>query len=71
MDISNNIISCLIVQLLRNVKIGDNCLIGLGSVIMGPCSIGNNVKIGGNTVCNFDVADYKTVIGVKGHILMK
>lgn len=51
------------------VVIGDNCLLGAGAVILGPCTIGNNVKIGANTVVNFDVPDNSTVVGVKGRII--
>lgn len=52
-----------------NVYIGDNVLIGAGSVIIGPCNIGSNVKIGANTVVNFDVPDNCTVVGMKGRII--
>lgn len=51
------------------VIIGDNCLIGAGAVILGPCRIGNNVKIGANTVVSFDVPENSVVVGVKGQII--
>lgn len=54
------------------IVVGDNVLIGCGSVIQGPCKIGNNVKIGANTFVNFDVPDGATVVGgSKGRIISK
>ena len=53
------------------IEIGNNVLIGCGSVIQGPCKIGNNVKIGANTFVNFDVPDNSVVVGAKGIILNK
>lgn len=34
----------------QRVVIGDNVFIGAGAKILGPCEIGNNVKIGANAV---------------------
>lgn len=35
----------------------------------GPIKIGNNVKIGANSVVLHEVEDYCTVVGVPGHIV--
>lgn len=52
------------------VRIGDNCLIGSGAVILGPCCIGNNSKIGANAVVCSDVPDDCTVIGAKSTVIL-
>jgi len=56
----------------KNVKIGDNCLIGHNSIIEKNVQIGNNCKIGSNTIIrNSIIKDNVTildncVIGKKG-----
>ena len=45
------------------VIIGDNVMIGAGAKIIGPCRIGNNVKIGANAVVAKDIPDNCTVVG--------
>ncbi len=42
--------------------IGDNCYIGAGAKIIGRVKVGNNVRIGANTVVYKDVPDNVTVI---------
>lgn len=65
--------NCIIMQNVTvgnaQVIIGDNVMLGAGCVVLGPCKIGNNVKIGANTFVNFDVPDNCTVVGVKGRII--
>ncbi len=52
------------------VIIGDNCFLGTGSVIQGPCVVGDNVRIGANTYVDFDIPNGSTVVGgCKGRIL--
>ena len=53
------------------VIVGNDCLIGAGTVILGPCKIGNKVKIGANTVVNYDIPDNCTAVGVKCTVLPK
>ncbi len=43
-------------------KIGDNCVIGAGAVIVGGITIGNNCNIGANCTVFKDVPDNTTVI---------
>ena len=38
-------------------------MIGSGAKIIGPCKIGNNVKIGANAVVAKDILDNCTVVG--------
>lgn len=47
----------------QRVIIGDDVMIGAGAKIIGPCVIGNNVKIGANAVVTKDVPDNCTVVG--------
>lgn len=43
--------------------LGDNCFLGCGSCILGPIHIGNNVKIGCNTVILKNLPDNSTAVG--------
>lgn len=51
------------------LKIGENCLIGAGAVLLGDIRIGNHVKVGANAVVLEDVPDYATVVGVPARIV--
>jgi len=51
--------------------IGDNCFIGAGAVIIGGVTIGNNVKIGANSVVTKDIPDNCTVVGAPARIVNK
>ena len=54
----------------RHPTLGNNVLIGTASTILGPISIGDNVKIGANTVIiNRNVPSNCTVIGTPGKII--
>jgi len=52
-------------------RIGDRVYIGTGVTIIGAIKIGNDVKIGANTVVTFDVPSGTTVVGMKGQIIEK
>jgi|TARA_Y100000310_G_scaffold139983_1_gene139330 serine O-acetyltransferase len=48
----------------RHPSIGDNVYIGMGATILGPITIGNNVKIGANTfIIMKNIPDNSTVVG--------
>lgn len=51
--------------------IGDNVIIGAGAKIIGPITIGNNVKIGSNCIVVQDIPDDATVVMQKPRIIMK
>lgn len=53
----------------NEIFIGENCLIGANSTIVGNVHIGNNAKIGANTFVDFDVPEGVTVVGYKGRII--
>lgn len=47
----------------EKVIIGDNVFIGAGAKIIGPCKIGNNVRICATAVVAKNIPDNCTVIG--------
>lgn len=46
----------------RHPTIGNNVMIGAGSIILGPINIGDNVKIGAGSIVVKDVKDNTTII---------
>ena len=42
----------------------NNVIIGSGAQVLGPVTIGNNSKIGSNSVVTKDVDDNKSVVGI-------
>ncbi len=55
----------------RHPTLKSNIIVGAGAKILGPITIGNNVKIGANAVILKDVSDNQTVVGVPGHLVDK
>lgn len=53
----------------RHPTLKNNIFVGSGSKVLGNITIGNNVKIGANSVVIKDVPDNKTVVGIPGKIL--
>jgi serine O-acetyltransferase len=54
----------------RHPTLGDNVLIGAHATLLGPIKVGNNAKIGAETVIiNCDVPDNSTVVGAPGKIV--
>ena len=51
--------------------IGDNCLIGANSVIIGKIKIGNNVKVGAGAIVVDSIPDNAIVVGPKARIIEK
>lgn len=52
-------------------KIGDNCYIGAGAVVIGDITVGNDAIIGANAVVNKDVPEGVVVAGVPAKIIKK
>lgn len=52
----------------RHPTIGNNCMVGSGSKLLGPIIIGNNVKVGANAVVLENVEDNTTVVGINRKI---
>jgi len=54
----------------RHPTIGDNVLIGTGATLLGPIKIGDNVKVGAETVVIMhDIPSNCTVVGAPGKIV--
>lgn len=53
----------------RHPTIGNNVMIGCGAKLLGNIKIGDNVKIGANSVILEDVPDNATVVGIPGKIV--
>jgi serine O-acetyltransferase len=54
----------------RHPTIGDNVMIGTGAILLGPITVGKNVRIGANTfILMRDIPDNTTVAGTPGRIV--
>ncbi len=54
----------------RHPTLGDNVVIGSGAKILGPFTVGDNSKIGSNSVVVKEVPPNSTVVGVPGRVVM-
>ena len=55
----------------RHPTLGNNIVVGTGAKLLGPISIGDNVKIGANSVVVRDVPPNSVVVGVPGRIISR
>lgn len=55
----------------RHPTLGDNVVVGTGAKILGPVKIGDNVRVGANSVVINDVPPNCVVVGVPGRIISK
>lgn len=55
----------------RHPTVGDNVIIGAGAKVLGPITIGENSKVGANSVVLKDVPPNSTVVGIPGKIINK
>lgn len=55
----------------RHPTIGDNVVIGSGSKVLGPFTVGENSKIGSNSVVVKEVDPNSTVVGIPGRSVTK
>lgn len=55
----------------RHPTLGNNVLIGAGAKILGAISLGDNVRVGANSVVIKDVPPCCTVIGIPGRIIQQ
>ncbi len=58
-------------QIKRHPTIGDNVVVGTGAKLLGPINIGENVRIGANSVVVNDVPSNSVVVGVPGKIITR
>jgi len=54
----------------RHPTLGNNVVVGSGAKILGPFTVGNNAKIGSNSVVVKEVSDNATVVGVPGRMVV-
>lgn len=53
----------------RHPTLGSNVLVGAGAKILGPIKLGDNVRVGANSVVNKNVPACCTVVGIPGRIV--
>ncbi len=53
----------------RHPTLGNNVLVGAGAKILGPIILGDNVRVGANSVVNKNVPPCCTVVGIPGRIV--
>lgn len=54
----------------RHPTIGDNVVIGSGAKVLGPFTVGENSKIGSNSVVVKEVPPNSSVVGIPGRVVM-
>ena len=54
----------------RHPTLGDNVVVGSGAKILGPFTVGDNAKIGSNSVVVKEVPPNATVVGVPGRMVL-
>lgn len=55
----------------RHPTIGNNVVIGSGAKVLGPFTVGENSKIGSNSVVVKEVPPNSTVVGIPGRVVTK
>ena len=53
----------------RHPTLGNNVVVGAGAKILGPVVIGDNARIGSNSVVTKDVPPDATVVGIPGRVI--
>ena len=55
----------------RHPTLKNGVVIGAGAKILGPITLGNNVRVGSNSVVVRSINDNETVVGIPGRIVKK
>jgi serine O-acetyltransferase len=53
----------------RHPTLGNNVVAGAGAKILGPIAIGDNVRVGANSVVVDEVPNNRTVVGIPGRVV--
>ena len=53
----------------RHPTLGSNIVVGAGAKLLGPITLGDNVKVGANSVVTMDIPSNSIVVGVPGRIV--
>lgn len=54
----------------RHPTLGNNVIIGSGAKVLGPFTVGNDSKIGSNSVVVKEVPENSTVVGIPGKVVI-
>jgi serine O-acetyltransferase len=54
----------------RHPTLADNVVIGSGSKILGPFTVGKGAKVGSNSVVVKEVPENATVVGIPGRVVI-
>lgn len=55
----------------RHPTLGKNVVVGAGAKVLGPITVGDNARIGANTVVLHDVPPGTVVVGVPGQVISR
>lgn len=55
----------------RHPTLGDGVVVGAGAKILGAITLGNQVRVGANSVVVSDVPAARTVVGIPGRIVLR
>ncbi|MFO8017837.1 MAG: serine O-acetyltransferase [Promethearchaeia archaeon] len=55
----------------RHPTLGNNVVVGTGAKLLGPITIGDNVRIGANSVVVKDIPSNSVVVGVPGRVISR
>ena len=55
----------------RHPTIGNNVVVGTGAKILGPITIGDNTRVGANSVVVSDIPSNSVVVGIPGKVVFR
>jgi serine O-acetyltransferase len=55
----------------RHPTLGDKVVVGSGAKVLGNIKIGDNVRVGANSVVLHDVPHNSTVVGIPGRVVRR
>jgi len=55
----------------RHPTIGNNVVVGAGAKILGPITIGDNTRVGANSVVVSDIPSNSVVVGIPGKVVFR
>jgi serine O-acetyltransferase len=55
----------------RHPTLGNNVMVGIGAAVLGDITVGDNAKIGANSVVVKDVPPNSTVVGIPGRVVLQ
>ena len=58
-------------RIIRTTRIGENCFIGFGSVILAGSTLGNNCVVGANSVVRGNFPDYCVIVGAPAKVVKR